>query len=41
MCKLGWNIDYRRIIFLKEISWNKTMGLQTDERAPVHGSTVD
>jgi hypothetical protein len=34
MCKSDWNFDYHGIIFLKEIPW-------TDERALVHGSTVD
>jgi hypothetical protein len=41
MCKSDWNFDYHGIIFLKEIPWTKSMGLWTDERAPVHGSTVD
>jgi hypothetical protein len=41
MCKSDWNFDYHGIIFLKEIPWTKCTGLWTDERAPVHGSTVD
>jgi hypothetical protein len=41
MCKSDWNFDYHGIIFLKEILWTKSIGLWTDERAPVHGSTVD
>jgi hypothetical protein len=41
MCKSDWNFDYHRIIFLKEIPWTKSIGLWTDERAPVHGSMVD
>jgi hypothetical protein len=41
MCKSDWNFDYHEIIFLKEIPWTKSTGLWTDERAPVHGSTVD
>jgi hypothetical protein len=41
MCKSDWNFDYHRIIFLKEIPWTKSIGLWTDERAQVHGSTVD
>jgi hypothetical protein len=41
MCKSDWNFDYHRIIFLKEILWTKSTGLWTDERAPIHGSTVD
>jgi hypothetical protein len=40
-CKSDWNFDYHGIILLKEISWTKSTGLWTDERAPVHGSTVD
>jgi hypothetical protein len=41
MCKSDWNFDYHGIIFLKEIPWTKSTCLWTDERAPVHGSTVD
>jgi hypothetical protein len=41
MCKSDWNFDYHIIIFLNEIPWTKSTGLWTDERAPVHGSTVD
>jgi hypothetical protein len=40
-CKSDWNFDYHGAILLKEIPWTKSMGLWTDERAPVHGSTVD
>jgi hypothetical protein len=41
MCKSDWNFDYQGIIFLKEIPWTKSTSLWTDERASVHGSTVD
>jgi hypothetical protein len=40
-CKSDWNFDYHGIILLKEILWTKSTGLWTDERVPVHGSTVD
>jgi hypothetical protein len=33
-CKSGWNIDYREIVFLKEITWTKSMGLWTDHHTP-------
>jgi hypothetical protein len=33
----GWNIDYRRIIFLKRIPWTKSTGLWNSESTPVYG----
>jgi hypothetical protein len=40
-CRSDWNFDYHGIILLKEIPWTKSTGMLTDERASIHGFTVD